>query len=232
MKTFFINNNIASLLVSSLLTALLISTSAQANQTQSDHSNHSLMGSHGMVLIYHPDEGFFASHLPLYHTPHNYQLIYKIQIAEPAKLIELIENDMVTLLPENFHLSRLIAGERFSIETTFFKGHFERGGQANFTGEMTFEKPILTKKVSATLMSEKATIYLAPISKEHAIFAHKIQKSRSFDAIGFVENETLNGKMDTISCDKPLKLNAEIIRAKLETCANLDVKYIESRDFK
>lgn len=232
MKTFFIKSIIATLLVTSFLTASLISINAQANDSHILHGNHSLMGSHGMVLIYHPEEGFFVSHLPLYRTPHDYQLIYKIQVAEPEKLADLIKNDMVTLLPANFDLSRLIAGERFSINTTFFQGHFERGGKPQFSTDMTFEKPILIKKVSPTFTAKKATTYLAPVSEQHAIFAHRIQKPPSFDAIGFVESATVNNKVDTLMCDKPSKLSVETIKAKLEACAKLDVKYIETQDFK
>lgn len=232
MKIFFIKSIIASLLVTSFLTAPFISINAQANDSPILHGNHNLMGSHGMVLIYHPEEGFFVSHLPLYLTPHDYQLIYKIQVAEPEKLTDLLKNDMVTLLPANFDLSRLIVGERFSINTTFFQGHFERGGKSQFSTDMTFEKPILIKKVSPTFTSTKAVTFLAPISEQNAIFAHRIQKPPSFDAIGFVNSATVNDKFDTLICDKPSKLSVETIKAKLTACAKFDVKYIETQDFK
>jgi hypothetical protein len=229
MKTVFAKSLITKVLLLNLFTAMLISTIAQANDT---HSQHNLMGSHGMVLIYHPEEGFFASHLPLYRAPHNYQLIYRVQFAESEKLISLINNEIITLLPENFDLRRLIAGERLTIKTQFFQGHFERGGKSQFTTEMVFERPILIEQVSPNFTSEDSVTYLAPISEKHAVFAHKIQKPPSFDAIGFSKNTKSAKKIEVVICDKPSTLNAQTVKAKLEACAQFDVKYIETQDFK
>ena len=185
-----------------------------------------------MVLLHHPEEGFFASHLPLYYTPHDYQVIYKIHIAESEKLIELVNRNMVTLLPSTFDLTRLLRGERFAIETQFFDGHFERGGTKQFTAKMTFEQPILIKQVSPQSTSTKAMIYLAAINDKTAVFAHKIQTSPSFDAVGFLSTTAPVSRDTVLTCDKPTLLNAKVISSALKACQPFDVKYIETQDFK
>lgn len=246
MLSNYLRNITVILFCFSLLNTLLFSTSAQASDL---HKMHSLMGSHGMVLMYNEKEGFFASHLPLYSTPHNYQLIYKIKTDKPEKLIELIQNDMVTLLPDNFDLSRLVNGESFSINTAFFQGHFERGGKQKFTSKMTFEKPILIEKVSTTYSDDVAAFYNVAVSENTAIFAHRIQRSPSFDAIGFIGRNELKdiitknatdktiiteskNNTNMIMCNKPFMLKSSKIKPQLESCAKFELKYIETQDFK
>ena len=235
MNSIFVKNITLYLVSICCLVCLLTITQVQANNTHSQHkqhSQHNLMGSHGMVLIYHPEEGFFASHLPLYSTPHNYQIIYQVKLEEPQKYIDMIGKGMVTLLPSNFDLKRLISGESFAINTKIFQGHFERGGEVKFSTDMTFVKPILIEKVSATFTSSKATFYQAVISDQHAIFAHKIQQAPSFDAIGFVKRSKLDVKGETKICEKPSKINEQMIKENIEACANYIISYIETQDFK
>jgi len=206
------------------------------------------MGSHGMVLIYDEKEGFFASHLPLYSSPHNYQIIYNVKTDKPDLLIRLLQKGMVTLLPENFDLSILIKGKRLLIKTAFYQGHFERGGEQVFTANMTFEKPILIEKVSTTFSSNSALFYKVILSEDTAIIAHKIQRSPSFDAIGFLnstmtEDSALNNGFDKHNDIKPL-VNSEVqtcnmpsilkitqIKKQLESCNQFEFKYIETQDF-
>ena len=88
-----------------------------------------LIGSHGMVLINDKQAGSFVSHLPLYRSPHNYQIIYKVQLPQEVPIEQLAVSGMVTVLPDNFDLNRLVNGESFTINAKFFQGHFERGGQ-------------------------------------------------------------------------------------------------------
>lgn len=218
-------------------------------------SHHDLMGSHGMVLILDENEGFFASHLPLYSSPHNYQIIYKVKVENPKLLAGYLQKGMVTVLPDRFDLTKLIKGESFSINTAFFQGHFERGGKQVVSANMIFENPVLIEKVSTTFKSKNAHFYTVPISESTAIFAHKIQRSPSFDAIGF-----LNKKMDQVTaihegssksnnpelsnssnssnssdmktCIMPAILESAQIKKQLANCAKFQWKYIETQDFK
>lgn len=232
----------------SLVTILLFSFNALADNQVNKHEHHNLMGSHGMVLMHHKDHGFFVSHLPLYVSPHHYQLIYKVKIAGADELIHRLQKKMVTVVPENFDLSRLINNERFSIDTKFYQGHFERGGKHIFSAKMTFEKSILIEKISPTFTNKTAIFQTVAISKHTAIFAHKIQQSPSFDAVGFIKNKAIKSQVsnnknkkiktpnsimhtDKIVCQKPSTLDARTIKQQLKRCAQFDIKYIETKDF-
>lgn len=232
MKTFTFKNFTENLIRVSFITSLIFSSIAYSEDSLNQHETHSLIGSHGMVLIYHPQEGLFASHMPLYRMPHDYQLIYKIQVEDTQKLINLMYKGMVTVLPELFDLSILIKGERFSINAKFFQGHFERGGINRFTAKVFFEKPVLIKRVLPNFSNEKAIIYQVKLSDNSAIFAHKIQQIPSFDAIGFTNSTRLDAGDNTLLCAKPLLLSADNIKTKLKECAQLDAKYVETKDFK
>lgn len=229
MKNIFIKSIILTSFTIIFFTTLLVSVHTQA---KSVHNEHSLMGSHGMVLISHPKEGLFVSHLPLYKAPHNYQVIYKVQIPESEQVVNLTNENIVTILPERFDLARLISGERFSIKADIYQGHFERGGQLKFTTEITFTKAILIAKVTPTFTQDSAVFYQIPISKKSSIFAHKIQSSPSFDAIGFSENNNRSDNVEMKVCDRADRFNKQLIKKMLIACELVDVKYIETQDFK
>lgn len=210
----------------------------QAVEVEHEHSTHSLIGSHGMVLIHHQNTGFYASHMPLYNSPHNYQIIYKVQIDEHEKLNNLLKNGLVTLLPERFDLSKLVNGESLSIKTSFFKGHFERGGSIKFTSKIRFERPLLIKKIEPNYKSNRSEFYSVAVSSNVEIIAHKIQQVPSFDAIGFMEKtlvkktkKTPKLKSNIYSCEKPQHLTIAAIEQKLDECLKIKAKYIESMDF-
>ncbi|WDE02259.1 hypothetical protein [Thalassomonas actiniarum] len=199
---------------------------------QAVHGNHALIGSHGMVLIYDQEEGIFASHLPLYRSPHNYQIIYKVEVSEHEMIRELLAAGMVTVLPTNFDLNKLISGEAFSVEAQFFQGHFERGGQVKNTGMISFIRPVLVKKVTKE-HSQAASFYTAALSKTKVIVAHKIQHPPSFDALAFMP---LPGKAaaetnNVIVCDNPKTFDVSTISKQLELCGIPAPVYIEIRDF-
>lgn len=233
-----IKANLIFLLLSTSISITSGIKSAKANDSLHKHQSHNLMGSHGMVLMHHPKEGFYASHMPLYSTPHNYQIIYQVHIDKPKPIINLINNGRVTLLPENFDLSRLVNGESFSINTDVYQGHFERGGKLGLTTQINFSTPILVRKLSASFQTQSATFYYLPLSETVAIFAHKIQQKPSFDAIGFINNieHKLNSTSDELNryftCKKPLNLNQDAITTMLNNCGELNGQYIEIKDFK
>jgi hypothetical protein len=221
-----------------LVLCVLTILKVQAEELINLHEAHSLDGSHGMVLIHDDKEGFFVSHLPLYSRPHHFQLIYKVRINESDKVIDLLENGMITVLPDNFDLSRLVKGESFSINATFYQGHFERGGEIKLTTNLLFDEPVLIKRVNPKFNAISSIIYTVPISNQLEIFAHKIQQAPSFDAIGFINSAEIkrynNQKEDGVkylTCDKGTKLTTQKIKQNFEACQKFNIQYIETKDF-
>lgn len=91
-------------------------------------------GVHGMVLFGEPGR-IFASHLPLYRHPHDWQVVLELEPGtETAKVLtsELLANgSLLTLEPERFDLFQLRTGAREPLRqfrAALYLGHFERGG--------------------------------------------------------------------------------------------------------
>lgn len=87
------------------------------NKQPHSHLTHSRIGSHGMVLI---TDGIklYASHLPLYHKPHDYQLLYQISTKHQSEIInQLQQHKTITILPDKFDL--IIAGRQCKTGKTF-----------------------------------------------------------------------------------------------------------------
>lgn len=221
------------LLLLALSLLLLNSLHAQAKPSH----QHNLFGSHGMVLFYDQHIGLIASHLPLYSTPHHYQIIYKISIDDPVlekQLVQLFESGMVTMLPERFDLTQLVRGEQFTIGAGFFKGHFERGGERVFNTKMRFEQAVLIKQVAPEFTAKQASFYQVALNDNTTLVVHQIQAAPSFDAIGLLENS--GTAKPAFLCKRPDKSALTNIAGYLVQCAEHNAlsvtwHYTETQDF-
>lgn len=190
------------------------------------HQGHSLYGSHGMVLLNVPTLGHVASHLPLYSTPHDYQILYQVHLSDQEKLAQL-NSPIVTILPDNFDLTRLVTKQQFTINAKVFSGHFERGGQYVFDSKITFEQPLIVEQLKNESLIENAHFFQYPINQEQELIVHKIQPAPSFDVIG-LRTITKN----PVECSKPAKLEQSFLEAHLAECGISQILYIETQDFK
>jgi hypothetical protein len=103
------------------------------------HAHDASYGNHGMALFGGRD-GLYASHLPMFHAPHDTQVVLRVHLADPridAALRARLDGRTAlwTLDPERFELSRLAPGtsrplRRFRAQVV--QGHFEQGGQVRF----------------------------------------------------------------------------------------------------
>jgi hypothetical protein len=95
-----------------------------------------IAATHGMVLF--GGQTTYASHLPMFHAPHNYQAVFEITIVDPPRgvgawgeykeLSNANKNALFTLVPEKMDLSAVIAGQKNSFQANIFQGHFEKDG--------------------------------------------------------------------------------------------------------
>ncbi|BDX05500.1 hypothetical protein [Planctobacterium marinum] len=210
----------------------------QADNVKTDeHAHHLRIGSHGMVL-FTDGHHLFASHLPLYQAPHDYQLIYQIKMAREAQYIGYLTSQenttehsaVLTLLPEDFDLNRLIEGESFSLEATVFQGHFERGGKRWAQDTVEFEQLIYRRHLSGSL-PESAPVtqwQVIPLPSKRHLLVHQIRKAPSFDAIYLGDN-----------CIEPPESPLNVWVAKENQSLTVDIRhcqhhhplYIEFQDF-
>ncbi|MCW3172197.1 hypothetical protein [Shewanella subflava] len=142
-----------------LTLCLTLSFSTQAIEESTVQSNHqhrdtlpTSMGLHGM-LLFGSEDGLFASHLPMYHAPHNAQVVFKLHFEDAAiqtkvtqALVATRANPIWTIVPQKFDLARL-APDNHNPLTTFnvdiVEGHFERGGNPRWHNQTLIVDKIL-----------------------------------------------------------------------------------------
>ena len=99
-------------------------------------------GEHGMVLFGGRD-GLFLSHMPMFHRPHDTQVILQVHLADSRRDAALrrelaVRPVLWTIVPERFELDRLAPDAADPIRTfhaDVVRGHFERGGKMQSSGD-------------------------------------------------------------------------------------------------
>lgn len=110
-------------------------------------------GVHGMVLFGEPGR-VFASHLPLYRHPHDWQVVLELTPVRESASQQvdtlLAAGDLLTLEPERFDLWRLKPGASDPLQqfqARLYRGHFERGGEAIEVGDWQVKKTWVFEQV-------------------------------------------------------------------------------------
>ncbi len=125
-------------------------------------------GEHGMVL-FGGKEALYASHLPMFHAPHDYQVILQIHLAEPtldAQLRQRLDGKhaLWTIAPEQFELDRLAPHapaplQQFSADLVL--GHFEQGGRIEYAGALVvIDKVLLFRQLAPQASDSDNARYL------------------------------------------------------------------------
>jgi len=113
-----------------ILVAFIMVCCAIDSTAEEQHGMSSRCGIHGMVLFGGKGH-YYLSHLPLFHRPHDMQLIAEVEFPEDKhQLIDaLLETAaLVTVVPELFDLNKMHQGG-FAFQGDVYNGHFERGGR-------------------------------------------------------------------------------------------------------
>lgn len=91
---------------------------------------------HGMLIV--GGSKILLSHLPMFHSPHDYQILLEVTLREDggdptARYLDDRSTSgerIYTWVPEPFVLPSLLAPSSGVMQGTVFRGHFERGGTA------------------------------------------------------------------------------------------------------
>lgn len=168
----------------------LFSNFSMNAQAQPIHHNDP-PGVHGMLLF--GCEKTYLSHLPIFHSPHDYQVILEVNLSEEAKKIYLqarknnAADTIYTLVPEAFVLPERINNPK-PFTASIFQGHFERGGTPIATDVMiNISKLIYSRKFEPNDTHPDKVKYIY-FGDENEIFgAHFISAKPDFDHIVKVE---------------------------------------------
>ncbi len=143
---------------------------------------------HGMVAFQlNADESIYLSHIPMYHEPHDFQLIIKAHIPAPESVKKIGIAGLHTISPIAFSLNDILAKRTSSFTGMLFKGNFENGGK-ELTDDIKFDKiQILYQR---NLLSDSTPDYTHPKyllmgNKSAAYLVHLIgsRESPTYDQI-------------------------------------------------
>jgi hypothetical protein len=139
----------------------LFSLTSGAQQAASSMKSQHSFGKHGMV-VFGGREGLYASHMPMFHAPHDYQVLIRFHLADP-KVDQLLRQRLSqkptlwSLDPEDFELTRLGPAHPQALQqftAGFFEGHFERDGKARYTQQrVVIDEVLMFRQLS---MQERA----------------------------------------------------------------------------
>ena len=143
---------------------------------------------HGMLLF--GQKQHYASHLPMFHKPHDYQLILELSLAELAEEGSTLTKyakakstgkTLFTLVPERMDLTKVITRKKNEFKAAIYDGHFERGGTYLGGISVGVTSVIHGAKLKAT---DKPSAYFKVFGRSGEYFgAHLISGQPTYDAI-------------------------------------------------
>lgn len=147
-------------------------------------------GTHGMLLIVN-SQGLLASHLPMYHRPHDVQAVLALSPAarEDKEFIETLSAStpeiLYTISPEPFDLDRLNPEADDDLEefcASLYLGHFERGGrQLSERVCFSVDDTLLFRPITADMTKEDKAHWLIFEIGTDRYAAHEISGAPDFD---------------------------------------------------
>lgn len=169
-----------------LIIALFVFASAYA-------ANHTdFPATHGMAVV--GTEKVYLSHLPMFHTPHDYQVILEVELDEKTQKLYAANraqysDTVYTVAPDAGVLTQMAkAGKVFNVD--LFRGHFERGGTPIAEGATVKVLRVLyfKKFVPGEAKPEEEDYLLFGNAKEQ-FGAHLISSAPDFDRLVRVKTD-------------------------------------------
>jgi len=155
------------------------------------HAADATYGNHGMAL-FGGQEGLYASHLPMFHAPHDYQVILQVHIddkATDAALRKRLDGKdaLWTIDPEKFELSALAPeakAPRKQFTADLVQGHFERGGSTQYkAAKVVIDKVLVFRQLDEKLRDARLARYMQIGSGAQRFLVKEIDTRPDFDHI-------------------------------------------------
>jgi len=150
---------------------------------------HDRPATHGMLVV--GEDTIFLSHLPMFHAPHDYQVILQAKFRrgdlDPMSVYGRDRRQsgrkVYTLVPEPFVLPDVVSAKR-SFKADLFRGHFERGGLPIATGiTVDIEQVVYFHQFEPTAGHPDHAQYLLFGKGSEAFLAHLISARPDFDQV-------------------------------------------------
>ncbi|KXJ55745.1 MAG: hypothetical protein AXW17_04150 [Colwellia sp. Phe_37] len=187
------------------------------------------MGVHGMAL-FTQGSSIYASHMPLYHKPHDVQLLYKLDNKNLALLQTIRDGDLITIKPQPFNLQRLMRGEKMVLNVDLYSGHFERDGMLVYENiPMTFDKKLYVRSLDDIEPSSNKQAYdVVSLRQNYKLYIHRISQAPSYDHIIGIDIEA--GCLNRFNTSSPVPKRSEL-QYKFLNCGTMKPLYFETKDF-
>jgi hypothetical protein len=169
-------------LIALLAMLLVAGVAAAANPTY---------GEHGMAL-FGGKQGLYASHLPMFHAPHDYQVVLRIRLADQAQDKALRarldgKTALWTLAPEKFEIDRLAPGAGnplAAFKADLVLGHFEQGGATQYAGAgVIVEQVLLFRQLATDAVQAPTARYIQLGSGTRRYLVKQVDSRPDFDHI-------------------------------------------------
>ena len=186
---------------------------------------------HNMMVV--GEKSIFLSHLPMFMSPHNFQVILEATFTSGGKNIQEIytrdrqshrETKMYTLMPEeSFKLPSLftpIPPSRSSFKGTILRGHLERGGEKieGLTNiDVNVKRVVYAQKLGRDLVKPDELSYILFGNGQELFLAHVIARPPDFDQI-------LSVKISNAPSDEELKHFDRVVILDRDNSATLRIK--------
>lgn len=220
--------------------ALFLALTAYSHEGHS----HDAPSTHGMLLV--GKSTLYLSHLPMFHSPHDYQVILEAQLdtASQAAYLKALGSSaetVYTIVPESFVLPDMINKPR-PFRAQLYQGHFERGGKVIALSVTVSIKQVLHfKKFNPADRHPLVGSYILFGNTKEQFLAHAITAKPDFDQIVSVEMEAPAlqemSRHRSLAVSFPLLMNAEpLAQASVQASKDLgkfkvkSVLYLETGD--
>lgn len=174
---------------------------------------------HNMVVV--GEKTAFLSHLPMFMTPHNFQVILEATFADKGKdVLALYTKDrqshphekIYTLEPiDRFKLPTLFTPPAKPTRATFkgkvYRGHLERGGELikGLTNiDVNVKRVVYARQLTPELTKPDVLTYILFGQGDELFMAHRIATAPDFDQI-------ISVKIDNAPTDEELERGVEVV---------------------
>ena len=169
-----------------------------ADHGGADHGgmdNGHTVGTHGMLLF--GRETFYLSHLPMFDSPHNFQVLLEVRFDDAVRDVLVSEaeaggDNMYTFVPVPFPIAELAPSAggappaRTSIEGPVVRGHFEHGGEPIAEEAVASVERVVAfaeLDVDAEPAPDRELTYLCFGRGDELYLVHEITARPSFDHV-------------------------------------------------
>ena len=197
-------------------------------------------GLHGM-LLFSDGDALYASHLPMFHAPHDVQLIFRFTLVDKKVESELAkalgaDKPYCTLAPQKFDLNLLGSKAKNGIwqfSADLFAGHFERKGKLTYKTQIVKVEQVIVNQI-LDRKQPKVTEFkrITPTNAKRHFYARIIAGKPGVDHLVVIaSNKTLPERLTMNSSE--LTINEVDIAAQLGLATNqVSLYYQEFGDLK